>query len=50
MNVADIMEVASRWRMTPADPGWEARYDLNGDEIITIVDIMLVVVHMGETC
>ena len=50
VNVADIMEVANRWRMTDEDPGWEARYDLNGDGIITVVDIMLVVVHWGETC
>ncbi len=50
VNVADAMQVASRWRMTSADPDWEARYDLNDDGIITVLDIMLVVVHWGETC
>ena len=50
VDVEDIMRVASRWRMTDEDPDWEARYDLNGDGIITVVDIMLVVVHWGETC
>jgi YD repeat-containing protein len=50
VNVADVMQVASRWRMTSADPDWQACYDLNGDGIITVVDIMLVVVHWGEAC
>jgi len=50
VDVADIMLVASRWRMTSDDPEWESRYDLNGDGIITVVDIMLVAAHWGETC
>jgi hypothetical protein len=36
--------------MTDGDPDWEARYDLDGDGIITVVDIMLVVAHWGEPC
>ena len=31
-------------------PNYEARYDLDHDCNIDIVDIMLVVVHWGETC
>jgi len=50
VDVADIQQVASRWRMTDEDPEWDPRYDLNGDGIITVVDIMLVVAHWGETC
>ena len=50
VDVADITQVASRWRMTDEDPDWEARYDLNDDGIITIVDIMLVAAHWGESC
>ena len=50
VDVADIMEVASRWRMTDEDTDWDPRYDLNSDGIITVVDIMLVVVHWGDTC
>ena len=50
VNIADVMQVANRWRMTSADPDWQAYYDLNSDEIITVVDIMLVVVHWGESC
>jgi RHS repeat-associated protein len=48
--VADIMEVASRWRMKDTDPGWDAWYDLDGDGDIDIVDIMLTVVRWGESC
>ena len=50
VDVADIMLVAAKWRMTADDPEWEARYDLDGDGIITVVDIMKVVVHWGESC
>lgn len=50
ITVADIMLVASRWRMTDEDPDWEARYDLNGDGIITVVDIMKVAANWGKTC
>ena len=50
VDVDDIMQVASRWRMTDEDPDWEARYDLDNDGIITIVDIMMVAAHWGESC
>lgn len=50
VDVQDIQQVASRWRMTDEDPDWDPRYDLNGDGIITIVDIMKVAAHWGETC
>jgi hypothetical protein len=50
VNVADIQEVATRWRMTDADPDWNPRYDLDKDGNSDIVDIMLVVAHWGETC
>ncbi len=50
VDIADIMQVANRWHMTDADPGWDARYDLDGDGEIDIVDIMIVAVDWGETC
>ena len=50
VDLPDVMEVASRWRLTDADPDWDALYDLDGDEIITIVDIMLVAADWGESC
>ncbi len=50
VDIQDVMAIASRWRMTDEDPDWNSRYDLNGDGIITVVDIMMAVVHWGETC
>ena len=59
VDIADIMEVASRWRLSaanpdpdndPTTPNYEPRFDLYQDGIITVVDIMLVAVHWGETC
>ncbi|MFQ5812711.1 MAG: M4 family metallopeptidase [Anaerolineae bacterium] len=50
VDVDDIMEVASRWRITDDDLDWNASYDLDGDGIITIVDITLVAANWGETC
>jgi len=50
VGLPDVMQVASRWRMTDADPDWDALYDLDGDGIITIVDIMIVAVDWGESC
>jgi hypothetical protein len=50
VDIADIMEVASRWHTTDAHPDWDARYDLDGDGIITVVDIMIVAANWGATC
>ena len=50
VDITDIMEVASRWHTTDADPDWDALYDLDGDGVITVVDIMIVAVNWGATC
>ena len=53
------MSVASRWRTScenpdpdnnPDTPNYDPLYDFDSDCDIDIVDIMLVVVHWGETC
>jgi len=49
VDLPDVTLVANCWRMTTEDSDC-APYDLDGDGIITVVDIMLVVVHLGETC
>lgn len=57
VDIQDVGEVASRWRTScqnpdpddnPATPNYG--YDLDGDCIITVVDIMKVVKHWGERC
>jgi hypothetical protein len=50
VDVADVMEVASRWRMTDQDADWDARYDVDGDGDTDVVDIMFVVARWGEAC
>jgi len=50
VDIADIMQVASRWRCRRGDECYDSPYDLDGDGDIDIVDIMLVVVHWGESC
>jgi hypothetical protein len=46
----DIKTVADHWRQRSGDSGWEARFDVNGDGVINIVDIMLVSARWGERC
>ena len=50
MNVADVMQVANRWRCRTGDGCYDDDYDLDKDGDIDVVDIMLVVVHWGESC
>jgi RHS repeat-associated protein len=50
VDVADIQQVASRWRMQDTDPGWDPLYDLDGDGDIDIVDIMQTSARWGERC
>ena len=49
IDVADIMEVASKWRCKCGDGCYDSRYDLDKDGDIDIVDIMLVVANWGDT-
>ena len=50
VNVADIMEVAAKWRCRCEDACYDARYDIDSDCDIDIVDIMQVVARWEETC
>ncbi len=50
INSSDIMIVAAKWRCRLGDECYNEDYDIDKDGDIDIVDIMLVVVHWGETC
>ena len=50
VTVADIMQVASRWRCRCGDACYDPLYDLDDDCDIDIVDIMLVAGQWGDTC
>ena len=45
MDVADVQAVAGRWHQAAGLP-----YDLDGDDWITVADIMRVVAGWGSTC
>jgi uncharacterized repeat protein (TIGR01451 family) len=49
VSALDIQAVADRWRMRDTDPGWGAAqpYDVDGNGIITVLDIMLVAAQWG---
>ena len=50
VNVADIMQVANLWRCRSGDDCYDDYFDMDKDGDIDVVDIMLVVVHWGESC
>ncbi|MBU0490215.1 MAG: peptidoglycan DD-metalloendopeptidase family protein [Chloroflexi bacterium] len=50
VDVADIMQVASRWNTHTGDPGYDPAYDLDHDGDIDVADIMLVAAAWGQTC
>ena len=50
VGVEDIVAIATRWGWTDATPGWDAAFDLNGDNVIDMVDIMFVTIAWGDTC
>jgi hypothetical protein len=45
VGIEDVMVVANLWGQLAGPP-----YDCDGDGVITVVDIMCVVIHWGETC
>ena len=56
VDTADVTAVSARWRLTasvaPSDtmPPYEARFDLDHDQTITVRDIALLTRHWGESC
>jgi hypothetical protein len=42
--------VAGRWRCEVGDGCYDARYDLDGDGVITVVAIMQVAAEWGWSC
>jgi len=50
VDVADVDAVADRWRCQEGDACWDSQYDMDGDGIITSVDISKVVAHWDWSC
>ena len=50
VDIADVMQVASRWGLEEGDPGYDPLYDLDHDGDIDIADVALVAAAWGNTC
>jgi RHS repeat-associated protein/uncharacterized repeat protein (TIGR01451 family) len=50
VDVADIMQVATRWRCKCGNACYDSLYDIDGDCDIDIVDIMKVAARWGDSC
>ena len=50
IDVADIMQVANKWRSKCGDGDYDSRYDIDNDCDIDIVDIMTVASRWGCEC
>ncbi len=46
VRIGDIQVIASHWHAQPAG----TPFDLDGDQIVTIWDIMTVVTQLGQGC
>lgn len=49
VDVADIQAVAGAWRCLDGEPCYEGQYDVDGDGVVTIVDIMAVAAEWGQS-
>jgi PKD repeat protein len=47
VDVNDVSVVAAAWRCKVGDPCYESRYDIDGDGLITVVDILRVASQWG---
>ncbi len=50
VGVEDLQAAANVWRRHSDDAGWDARFDLDGDGVINIADIMRLAAAWGSTC
>jgi uncharacterized repeat protein (TIGR01451 family) len=50
VDVEDVQAVAGNWRCEEGDLCYYEHQDLDGDKIITVIDIMKVVAHWDWTC
>lgn len=50
VDIADIQSAAGHWNLTSADPGWDARMDLDRDGDIDTLDLALAATAWGSPC
>ena len=50
MTVNDVLMMVPTWNSKPGDANWNAQYDVDHDDLITVTDLMIVVGHIGDWC
>ena len=50
VTVNDVLMMVPSWGATPVSPNWVAAYDVDGDKVITVIDLMKVVSRIGDAC
>jgi hypothetical protein len=50
VGTEDIQAIAGRWSQTTTTPGWDAKYDLNKNGRIDVLDVMRAATAWGGAC
>ncbi len=50
VGLEDVQTVAGHWGEQSTDPGWNPQYDLDGNQLINILDIMKVAMAVSSIC
>ncbi|MFQ5593417.1 MAG: hypothetical protein ACE5HA_04645 [Anaerolineae bacterium] len=50
VDLDDIQATAARWGADSGDPGWDARFDLDGDGDVDVIDVMRVAAAWQTWC
>lgn len=50
VDLADLQAITNRWDETSATPGWDPRFDLDGNQKVDMIDVMGVAKAWGRSC
>jgi hypothetical protein len=50
VDAGDLDRMRAHWRQRAGDPNWDARFDLDGDSCVSVVDLMQVASQVGKRC
>ncbi len=50
VDVQDVAATAAEWRLQVGDPDWDPWFDIDGNQIVNIRDVVLVAKDIGSPC